>query len=415
MAPGETSAPLGNHGSDGAGPAAVTGPDLDPRSPVVEARRLVIKIGTNVLCRNDGELALGRVYALVEEIVDARRNGREVILVSSGSIALGMKQLRLAERPVALVDKQACAAVGQSRLMDLYQDAFDRLGVTAAQVLLTEDDFADRARYLNLRNTFSRLLELGAVPIVNENDTVSTSEIETRLEPGTSTVFGDNDVLSALVASKLGADLLVILSDVDGLHDAPPESRPGSRRIPIVETITPELEALAKGGSTRGRGGMRTKLRAARVAVRSGTKVVIARGARPGVLRSVLAGEDVGTLFLPGKRLSSRKRWIAFATTVAGRVHVNEGARDALVDRRASLLFAGISRLEEEFARGEIVSILDQQGHEFARGIVNYSSDEARRLVGRKTDEIVALLRDQGGDGQPTEFILRDNIVILGP
>jgi len=384
-------------------PAEPSSPDW--RRHLRDARRLVVKLGTNVLSRETGELSLGRIHALVEEIVDLIRAGRQVIVVTSGAISLGMARLGLGERPQLLADKQACAAVGQSRLMAVYQDAFDRYGIPAAQVLLTEDDFSARERYLSLRNAFHRLLGLGVVPIVNENDTVSTSEIESA-GPDHVPVFGDNDTLSAIVAAKLDSDLLVLLTDVDGLYSAPPDE-PGAALIPVVEEITPEIEAAAAGKSSRGRGGMRTKLRAAKIAARSGVLVIVARGSEPGILRRVMAGEDVGTLFLPGRELSGRKRWLAFATAVKGRVRVNPGARDALVGRGASLLFAGVIALEDDFGRGDVVSIADELGVEFARGIANYSRFEAEPLLGKRSAEIKDRLH---GDG---ELVHRDNIAIL--
>jgi glutamate 5-kinase len=383
-----------------------------PRSRLKEARRLVIKAGTNVLCKPNGELALGRIYGLLEELVELHRQGREPIIVSSGAISLGMERLRLDERPGTLAGKQACAAIGQTRLMTVYQQAFDRFGIATAQVLLTEEDFSNRHRYLNLRNTMTRLLEWRVIPIVNENDTVSTSEIESRVDG--QEVFGDNDVLSALVASKLGAELLVILSNIDGLYDRPPGGAPGARRIPVVDDVTPEVEALARGASQRGRGGMKTKLRAAKIATHSGTSVVIANGNQAGILGAILAGDDVGTVFAPRRPLSSRKRWIAFATSVAGKVHVNDGARDALIQRQASLLFPGVSKIENEFKDGDIVSILDPRGLEFARGIVNYSSADARGLLGRKGEDPPSRRDDDLKRGAaPLEFIHRDDIVIL--
>jgi glutamate 5-kinase len=383
----------------------------DWRRQLREARRIVVKLGTNVLSRESGELSLGRIHALIEEVVDLVRAGRQVIIVTSGAISLGMERLDFPERPQLLADKQACAAVGQIRLMTVYQEAFDRYGIAAAQVLLTEDDFSDREKYLSLRNTLGRLIGLGVVPIVNENDTVSTSEIESYVgRPGAPDhipVFGDNDTLSALVAAKLDSDVLVLLTDVDGLYSAPPDE-PGAVRIPVVEEVTPEIEAAAAGKSSRGRGGMRTKLRAAKVAARSGVIVVVARGGEPSVLSRVLRGEEIGTVFLPQEGLSGKKRWLAFATSVKGRVRVNAGAREALVRRGASLLFAGVTVLEEDFVKGDVVSIADEAGEEFARGIVNYSRAEAEPLIGKRSAEIRDRLLPGNG-----ELITRDNIAIL--
>lgn len=382
------------------------------RQLVGEARRVVIKLGTNVLCRENGEPALARLYAIVEDVVDAHRAGKEIILVSSGAISLGMHRLGLQERPETLEAKQACAAIGQIRLMGVYEQAFERFGISAAQVLLSESDFSGRERYLNLRNTLQKLLQLRCIPIVNENDTVSTLEIETHVSSGEdhSVVFGDNDMLSALVASKLGAHLLVILSDVEGLYDQDPSTSDDAKLIGCVNSVTPEIEALAQGRSSRGRGGMRTKIQAAKVASHSGTTTIIARGSQSKVIRKVLSGDEVGTCFMPQKALSSRKRWIAFATAVSGRVQVNAGARSALVTRRASLLFAGVTALENDFKSGDIVSIVDDAGYELARGITNYSSAEAQKLVGRQSAEIQKGTSDKR---RPEEFIHRDNIVVV--
>jgi len=389
---------------------------------VANARRVVVKVGTNVLCRDTGEMALGRIHGIIEDIIDLHRKGLQVIVVSSGAISMGMDRLGLKKKPAYLPDKQACAAVGQIRLMSVYEQAFHRFGIATAQILLVEEDFANRVRYLNLRNTMSRLLEQGVIPIVNENDTVSTNEIETTAEGGAAEkrIFGDNDRLSALVMSKLGADILVILSDVDGLYDpgasgAPPPWKPGAgasgRAEPIdcVHEITPEIEALAREGSDRGRGGMLSKLRSIKVALDGGGVAVIANGAQAGVLQRVLAGERVGTLFLPRRRVSSRKRWLAHATAPGGSVHVNAGAREALVDRRSSLLFAGVTRIEGDFKRGDVVRILGEDGLEIARGIVNYAAPDAAPLLGKRTAEIAEAA---GKDYE--EFITRDNIVVLG-
>ncbi len=383
----------------------------DWRAQIREARRIVIKLGTNVISRDSGELALGRVHTLIEEMVDLHRAGRQVIVVASGAISLGMQRLGIGERPQLLPDKQACAAVGQTRLMAVYQEAFDRYGIATAQILLTEEDFAVRERYLNLRNTLQRLLQLRVIPIVNENDTISTSEIETFFDRWGGVphapIFGDNDTLSALVAAKLDVHVLVLLTDIDGLYSAPPDD-PAAVLLRVVEKITPEIEAAAGGGSARGRGGMRTKVHAARIAARSGVLTVIACGAAPGILRRLLRGEDAGTVFLPLPGLSGKKRWIAFATNVSGRVRVNSGAREALIHRQASLLFAGVLSLDGDFRRDDVVSIEGEDGREFARGIANYSRGEAEPLVGKRTPEIKDRLT--AGDD---ELITRDTIVIL--
>jgi glutamate 5-kinase len=384
------------------------------REVVGRARRVVVKLGTAVLVGEQGGVALDRLQAFAEAIAALRRSGRDVILVSSGAIGLGADRLRITRRPLTLPVKQACAAVGQGRLMALYADAFERLGLVAAQLLLTEDDFSNRTRYLNLRSTLTQLLELGAVPVINENDTVSTAELEV-VGPDTHrrVNFGDNDKLSALVASKIEADLLVILTDVEGLYTADPR-RGEARLIPLVERITPEVEALASptGAGTRlGRGGMRTKLEAARVATRSGCATIVAGGHVDDVLGRLFRGEEVGTLFLPQPGLRGRRRWIAFATSVRAAVVVNEGACRALLENRASLLPAGIVDVKGSFDRGDVVSIVDAEGREIGRGIVNYSSAEVRRVSGQRSERLDELVENRNYDA----LITRDNIAFLEP
>jgi glutamate 5-kinase len=379
----------------------------EARARVASARRIVVKIGTNVIMRDDGALALGRVYGLIESVATLRKSGRDVLLVSSGAVGLGAQRLSLAKKPARLALKQACAAIGQSRLMAVYEEGFEKLGLVTAQILLTEDDFTNRTRYLNLSATLGKLLELGAVPILNENDPVSTQELEAPDETGRPRVFGDNDRLSALVMSKMDADLLVILSDVEGLYTANPAHDPLARLIPVVPAITPAIEAGAEGGGARGRGGMKTKLEAARIATASGGLAVIASGRMPNVLDRLFAGEEIGTVFLPGTGLDGKRRWIAFSSALSGRVVVNDGAKDALLKRKASLLPAGIVRLEGTFAAGEVVGIADASGSEFARGIVNYGHEDAAKLVGRPSGETAQLLAGKKRDA----LITRDNIV----
>lgn len=380
------------------------------RARVAAAKRIVVKVGTNVVMRDDGALALGRIYSLIESVAGLVRAGREVLLVSSGAVGLGAQKLGLAERPKTLAKKQACAAIGQGRLMAVYEEGFERLGLVTAQVLLTEDDFTDRARYLNLRATLGELLALRAVPVLNENDTVSTQELESRDEAsGGRRVFGDNDKLSALVASKMSAELLVLLSDVDGLYTANPRKSHSAERIAVVPELTPDVQALADGGGTRGRGGMATKLQAAAIATRSGAVAVIADGRRPGILDEVVAGADVGTVFLPKAGLAGKRRWIAYASSAAGSLYVNDGARTALLKRKASLLPAGVVRLEGEFERGDVVSIRDEAGVEIARGVANYSSADAGKLVGQRSEAIARLV----GKKRDDDLVTRDNIVIV--
>ena len=385
----------------------------DRQAHLSGVKRVVVKLGTNVLTRDDGEMAIGRIHTLIEELVDLQRRGLELIVVSSGAISMGMDRLGLDTRPAFLPDKQACAAIGQVRLMSVYEHAFGRFDIITAQLLLTEDDFSNRVRYLNLRNTMNRLLRLRVVPIVNENDSVSTSEIESVAVPAgpeRQSVFGDNDRLSALVMSKLGADLLLVLSDVDGLLPFRSDGRGDSaplRPVSVVEEVTPDIEAMAREGNRRGRGGMLSKLRSVRIALESGGLAVIANGKTPNVLHRVLAGEDVGTLFLSRRRLPSRKRWLAHATAAAAKVTVNSGAREALVERNASLLFAGVVSIDGDCRRGDVVAICSDAGVEFGRGIVNYSAADALPLLGKRSSEIRELA---GRDYE--ELINRDNIVL---
>ena len=356
-----------------------------PRIDLTQTRRLVVKLGTNVIMRTDGLPALSRLYGILESVATLRRQGKEILLVSSGAIGLGAQQLGLHGKPKQLADKQACAAVGQGRLMALYQDGFARLGLVAAQVLLTESDFTNRMRYLNLRATLDRLLELGVVPIINENDTVSTAELESRETFHSTPVFGDNDKLSALVASGVDADTLLILSDVDGLFTGNPHKNPEAKLIPVVPALTKEIEAFADGQSVGGRGGMASKLSAVRVATRAGTRVIIANGAADGILERVLSGQEVGTLFEAGKRLRGRKHWIAHASQLSGRIRVNQGAQEALRGGRASLLSAGVVALEGDFEIDDVVAISDEQGRDFARGVITLDRPRTDLALRRET------------------------------
>lgn len=376
---------------------------LPPRARIVAAKRVVLKVGTNVLMRDDGRLALGRLSAVVESVANLAAQRREVLLVTSGAVGLGAQKLGLPEGKRPTVAKQACAAVGQGRLMATWERAFESLGLVVAQVLLTGDDFAVRERYLNLRATLEKLLDWGVVPILNENDVVSTAELAGRAADGRRPVFGDNDQLSALVASKMDADLLVLLSDVDGLFTGNPRTDAGARLVPTVAGVTPEVErwAGAPVAGARGRGGMPTKLMAARIVNAAGGMAVIANGRSPGILDRLFAGEEVGTLFLPGESLSGRKRWIAFASSPAGRLRVNDGARAALVDRGGSLLPAGVVAVEGRFAAGDVVSLESSDGVPFARGVARVARREAERRVKEGTRGAV--------------LVHRDDIVVLGP
>ncbi len=364
-------------------------------------RRLVVKVGSGLVTASAGGASPERIGALAAEIASVRA-GRHVVLVTSGAIATGMARLKLPERPRSIPDKQAAAAVGQSALMWQYEVAFSRHGIPVGQVLLTAQDIGDRARYLNAKNTLLALLKFNVLPIVNENDTVAVEEIK----------VGDNDNLSALVASLIDADLLVLLTDVDGLYTDDPTVNARARKLDTVLAVTDEIARLARdradGVSV---GGMATKLQAARKAAAAGVPMIIASGRDGGVLRRVLAGEPVGTYFAPkADRLGARKRWIAFAVTPQGRLTVDAGALAALTQRGKSLLPSGIVDVEGTFSSGEVVAVLGgANGREFARGVVNFDADEVRKIRGAKTKDIEARLGYKSFD----EVIHRDNLVIL--
>ena len=361
-----------------------------------KTRRVVVKVGTAVLSDRAGALDEERISSLAEEVARLRDRGYLVALVTSGAIGAGLKELALKKRPKDLPRLQAAAAVGQSLLMRLYNESFLRHGYHSAQMLLTRDDFDDRRRYLNARNTLHTLLEMSAIPVINENDTVSTEEIK----------FGDNDMLSALVANLLDAELLIILTDVPGVF-RPGESRP----LKVVESITEEVRAFATGEISRGgTGGMDSKLDAASIAISAGCAVIIASGKDRRILEGIFSGESVGTLILPRRsRLSSRKRWIGLSTKPRGRLVVDEGARLALVQRGKSLLASGLAAVAGDFEEGDVVSIADRSGTEFARGLSNYSSRDCEKIRGKKSAQIASLLGTKLFD----EVVHRDNLVIL--
>lgn len=382
---------------------------MDIRKKIQKAQRIVFKFGTNVLSREDGSLSLSRIYSFIESIADLKKQGKEIIVVSSGAVGLGAQKLKIKEKPTLVSMKQACAAVGQGRLMYIYEEGFEKFNITTAQVLLTEEDFSVRYKYLSLRNTLQELISLGVIPIINQNDTVSSSEVECFNQDGVKVCFGDNDKLSALVMSKLDADLLVILSDVDGLYDGNPNTCENVKIIPLVKEITDQIEALGFEASKKGRGGMKTKLEAAKLAVRSGGFATIANGKQPDIINRIFKGEELGTIFLPFEHLSSRKRWIGYATNTNGTIQVNSGAKKALVQKEASLLPIGVVQVKNRFNLGDVVSILDEHGEEFAKGMVNYSSADCKKIAGKHSDEIEDTLGHKNHDA----LITRDNIVIL--
>ena len=379
------------------------------------ARRLVIKVGTSTVTGAQGELCAERVRPIADSIARLMKEGRQVVLVSSGAVGLGRGWLGLhPSRLHDTVTMQACAAVGQSLLMDAYRDLFGASDIKIAQVLLTEDDFTNWHRYSNLRRTMEKLLGFGVLPIVNENDTVSTAELEQVTRESRTPVFSDNDRLAALVMSGLEADALVLLTNVDGLlrptarqngHDA--KAAQEFEVIHLVEEITPELKALASGPSASGRGGMRTKLEAAEIAMNCGGTAVIANGQSGDSVRRIFEGEELGTAFLASKRMRGKRRWIAYAADVRGRVVVDAGAHRAITQGKASLLASGIMRVESHFAPMDVVSIVDAEGREFARGIANCASVEAEQDARGKH-------REAGRSAAPSRVLVtRDNIVLM--
>lgn len=376
---------------------------------IKKAKRIVFKFGTNALSTDNGDLALSRLYSFMEDIAALRAQGKEVMIVTSGAVGVGKRRLGLTSAPDVVSLKQACAAVGQISLMKLYEDGFKQLGVVAAQVLLTEDDFSHRSRYLSLRDTLNRLLELGCIPVINQNDTVSTNELRGYKEKGVNVCFSDNDKLSALVASGMDADLLCVMSDVDGLYNGDPRKDKNAKLIDVVKGVTPEIEALGFCASSRGRGGMKTKLEAAKVVTRSGAAMIIAYGKKPGAVSAVFGPDFKGTLFLPVEDLPGKKLWLAYATNVAGGLTVNDGAKKAMCEKGSSLLPAGITAVAGEFEAGDSISILDEAGQEFARGLVNYSSKECRKIAGRRSEEIAKKIGYKNYD----EAVHRNNIVLL--
>lgn len=371
------------------------------RETLSKARRIVVKIGTSTITHRGGKLDLARLERLVREIADLHHQGREVLLVTSGAVGAGIG--RLGRRPPrTILEKQALAAVGQGALMHIYEKLFAEYGIIVAQVLLTRDDVEDRRRYLNSRNAILKLLEWRVVPIINENDTVAVEEIR----------FGDNDTLSALVAALADAQLLIMVSDIDGLYTGDPRHDPGARLVSTVTEITPEVEQWARGAGTGlGTGGMVTKLLAARVAMNSGVFVVVANGERRGFIAEIMEGKEVGTVFVPRDyKLRHRARWIAYGNTTAGQIVVDDGARHAILRQGKSLLPAGIVEVRGEFDVGNVVSVVDLAGRELARGIVNYPSEDLVKLRGRQTAEIDAIL----GYRYQDEVIHRDNLVVTG-
>ncbi len=410
--------------------------DLLRQEIAATADLIVVKVGTRVLTHAGGKLNEERVAQLAEEIHQLWEAGRKVVLVSSGAVGAGMGRLGLEARPKDLARLQAVAAIGQSKLVEAYDRELAAHGRLAAQVLLTADDLNHRTRYLNVRNTLLALLECGAVPVINENDTVAVDELQTA--------FGDNDRLAALVTNLLRAPLLVLLSDVEGLYDAPPRDAPprdapprdappsvplaespaspaaerltaaaGARVIPTVRQIDESIVALVQDRATGlSKGGMASKLAAARMCTAAGENVIIASGRRPGILKRIVAGDQVGTLFLAvGQSIPSRKRWIGFTVPPRGQLRLDQGAGRAIGQQGRSLLAIGVVDVEGHFAKGDVVALCDGEGREIARGLSNYSAEEIRRIKGLRSEQIAAVL----GHRPYEEVVHRDNMALTGP
>lgn len=371
------------------------------RTQLQAARRIVVKVGTSTLTHPNGKLNFSRIEGLVRELADAVNAGKQILLVSSGAVGAGMDRLGWKEKPKTIPEKQAAAAVGQGILMHTYEKLFAEYGQVVAQVLLTREDSVNRRRYANSRNTLLTLLNIGVIPIINENDAVSIDELK----------IGDNDTLSANVAAIVDADVLIILSDVEGVYSANPQTDQQARLLPEIADVTPEVEAMCGGaGTMRGTGGMLTKMAAARMAMNSGIVMVIASGGRDGAVQSVLAGKPIGTLFPPRQnRLQFRKRWLAFGARIKGRLKVDKGCAQALLSNGSSLLAAGVKEVDGNFEQGSTVSILNPEGWEIARGLVNYSTDDVRKIMGAHTHEIAEILGHKPYD----EVVHRDNLVLL--
>ena len=372
------------------------------REALKKAKRIVVKVGTSTITYANGKRNFSQIDRLARELSDLQNQGKEMILVSSGAVAVGVDRLGLPAKPSTIPGKQACAAVGQGVLMHTYEKLFADYGQIVAQVLITRTEAIDRHRYTNCRNTFMTLLQQGVIPIVNENDVVALDELK----------IGDNDNMSALVAGIVDADLVIMLSDIDGLYTANPATHPEATLVHTVQEITPEIEASAGGvGSSRGTGGMATKIQAAKAATNSGIQLVIASGTEKNAIPRILQGEEIGTLFVSREnRLQFRKRWLAFGAKIQGSIVVDDGCAKAI--RKAggcSILPAGIYQVVGDFQSGSTISVIDKEGHELARGLVHYTASELERIKGCKSADIEGILGHKNYD----EVIHRDDLVIL--
>jgi len=369
------------------------------RESIKQSKRWVVKVGSSLVTNNGRGLDLSAIEDWAGQLVAMQKLGIQVVLVSSGAVAEGVARLDLKSRPKQVQLQQAAAAVGQMGLIQAYESCFMRHGVHAAQILLSHDDLSDRTRYLNARSTLTTLLEMGVIPVVNENDTVATAEL----------CFGDNDTLAALVANLINADMMLILTDQDGLFDADPRSKPSAKLVANASATDGSLSAMAGKGSSLGRGGMVTKISAAKLASRSGTNTLIANGREQQILSRLLEGEEIGTLlYADSEPVTAKKQWLASQLNVKGSLVLDAGAVKVLKDSGRSLLAVGITSLAGQFARGEVVSCLDEAGVEIARGLVNYDSNEIEKIKGQSSDNIENLLGYAGEE----EIIHRDNLIL---
>lgn len=368
------------------------------RSDLRNAGRVVVKVGSSSLIYHNGKPNISQMESLARELSDLNNKGLDVVLVTSGAQGVGFNRLGFSRRPKNIPERQAAAAVGQGILMHMYEKLFAEYGVTVGQVLLTREDFSDRKRFLNARNTLYALLGLRVIPIINENDTVAVDEIK----------LGDNDTLASLVGGLVDADALILLSDVDGLYSADPRSVRDAGLISEVMEISAEMESIAGGaGSNVGTGGMVTKLQAAKIAMHSGVVMVLASASCKDVVRRIMGGEEIGTAFWPMEKLENKKRWIAYSSSLQGKIFVDEGAARALLERGKSLLPSGITGVEGGFEMGNTVSVIGPGGREIARGIVNYAARDVEMIKGRHSGEIKKILGHQYYE----EVIHRNNLV----
>lgn len=375
------------------------------RDYVMAPRLIVVKVGTSGITTGEGKLDQMEMQKLAGQIATATKQGDKIVLVTSGAVAAGIAELGIPPKPNDVVFQQAAAATGQSVLMAKYRELFKEHGLKVAQILLTAEDLSNRASYVHTCNVLIMLLKSGVVPIINENDVTSVAEL--RQTEGYRVNFSDNDLLSVLVAGAIGADMTIILSDVDGLYTADPQEQ-GAELINTVETITPQLKASLNGKSKLGRGGIQSKIKAAEIATSCGIPVVIANSRRDNVILDILAGKDVGTFFKPQTPMSAVKRWIAYGAAVKGQIHVNEGAKKAILEG-SSLLPVGVVRVVGNFSVGDVVSIVDETGADFAKGNPNFSSGELNLIKGLQVTEV----RKKLGADKPKEVIEHRNIHLL--